>query len=416
MIFRDKTQTGERMVKKYFLLLTAYLICGTLLLAGCDSPRTEHLVLATRHEQTPTPVPAEKQQTVELPQNMEIVLRRYSILELETLQTQADLEAVTDLLLYNEHTEQLPQIALDGLEIFPNLCKLYLYGFSLENLEALTKLPALAQLSVVSCQIHNCDAISKLQALEELNLRDLGPIQLPDLGNLDKLRTLDLSSNALTEVDGLAGMNALETLNLDANEIATILPLKSCPALRKLSIARNRGDSITGLEELTHLESLDLSGNRLDDLAFLTHMHELKELDLSHCGLEALDWAGVAGNIEVLDLSGNPLGSLEGIEQMERLTALSIGDCGLSSLEPLTSLKQLIELDLSGWETVQDGGNSIHDFLPLAQMDGLKRLTVNPEEVPLLTVLAGSEVQARHTGDFLMSSWKSVDELLASAK
>ena len=240
---------GAKMVKRSFLLLTAYLLCGALLLTGCSSFRPEPPVLVTPHGQTATPAPTEKRQTAELPQALRYMLGRYSSLDPESLQTQAELEAVTELVLHNEYAKQLPQIALDGLAIFPNLRKLYLSGFSLENLEALTELPALACLSVVSCQIFDCDAVSELRGLEELSLRSLGLAQLPDLGNLGKLRTLDLSGNALTDVGGLAKLSALETLNLDANALTTLLPLKNCLALRQLSIARNRGESLTGLEE-----------------------------------------------------------------------------------------------------------------------------------------------------------------------
>ncbi|XP_070532916.1 toll-like receptor 2 [Ptychodera flava] len=159
-------------------------------------------------------------------------------------------------------------------------------------------------------------------------------------GGLKELRKLDLSFNALTEVPNLNYFNTesckLTKVNLIGNQFETLRkdPFKSLCNIESLYLSQNLvGDSSAVIfRNMTGLKDLELSGNRFFQLANL--VDELSSLT----------------NLVSLDLTGNEL--VEGqykntssLSQLHQLKRLKLSDYG-TDLRLLINVRSIEELHL----------------------------------------------------------------------
>ncbi|TFK07211.1 Occludin [Platysternon megacephalum] len=158
---------------------------------------------------------------------------------------------------------------------------------------------------------------------------------LPDgFSSLKQLSVLDLSNNLLLELSdqALHGLPRLRRLYLSANRITNVSSKALPGSLRALSLDGNQLVNVpTAIRTSPMLSTLQLSGNpirKLTSLSFGRRLRSLRQLFLDSLALE-----------QITKLAFNRLRWLE---------LLSLRNNSLESLPPLSSLKSLSTLYLTG--------------------------------------------------------------------
>ncbi|XP_038052714.1 NLR family CARD domain-containing protein 4-like [Patiria miniata] len=217
--------------------------------------------------------------------------------------------------------------------------------------------------------------LREIKSLNKLNLRccklgsdDLEPIAVW-LSNLPNLVELDLTGN--------------ETLAGSGRSWSHLREIKSLNKLNLISCNLQSDDLepiAVGLSNLPNLVELDLTGNKTlaGSGRAWSHLREIKslnKLNLRYCKLGSDDLEPIAvglsnlPNLVELDLSGNETLAGSGrawshLREIKSLNKLNPRCCKLGSddLEPiavgLSNLPNLVELDLSGNETLAGSGRA----------------------------------------------------------
>ena len=184
---------------------------------------------------------------------------------------------------------------------------------------------------------------------------------------LSNLKILDLSHNQITDLSFVQELQNLETLVLDHNQLETLQDLPK--NLKTLSVAHNHLRRVNVEANLTHinlsfnqltsvdqvngqnLEEFILSHNQLNVVPTkLLNSTSLRSLDLAHNGLTSLPPLSGLKNLYVLRLSGNSLTTLSNVTfaNMSSLHVLNLADNQLEFLPQGTfeGLQQLHGLRL----------------------------------------------------------------------
>jgi Leucine-rich repeat (LRR) protein len=176
-----------------------------------------------------------------------------------------------------------------------------------------------------------------------------------EIGNMRSLRELDLQANDLSVLpDSFVRLNGLLTLNLSNNRKMRGIPeqLRHLRALEELRMANCEISDIPKyIEDMSSLVKLDLSWNPISDIPInASKLQNLEEINFSYCRLVSFPKnLSLIESAKVLYLQGNHLVDIcSSIGKMASLLVLNISYNRLASLPPLSALRFLRELDLSG--------------------------------------------------------------------
>ncbi len=257
-----------------------------------------------------------------------------------------------------------------GVEAFVNVETLYLDGYSLQDISAMSALKKLTHL-----EIEDGDSIKDFGVLASLtNLKSvkLESEVMKDIGfvkNLTNLEEFSLKDSIVMDITPLADATKLETLVLEDNsEITDLSPLGTLENLVSLSLTIGSNQSMPSVENWKNLKSLGIKG--VEDISFLSGLTHLEELSItgSNCtanhvlanltSLKRLKLSGIYGeiqnlnvlnqmpNLQILDISGLELyGNVESVFAIPELEELNLSDCSIgldfSAMAENSSLKKL---------------------------------------------------------------------------
>ncbi|EPX73550.1 SIN component scaffold protein [Schizosaccharomyces octosporus yFS286] len=173
---------------------------------------------------------------------------------------------------------------------------------------------------------------------------------------------LDISRRDLNSLIGLSEQcPCLEDLNIESNELSY---LTGCPSsIRNLNAVNNHLSSLTTFSHLINLQYLDLSSNQLEDLTALSPLIHLRELNVDNNQLWNIDGILRLDGLLKLSARGNRFRHLSFTNSnLNRLEELLLGNSALESIEEISSLQNLMVLQLDGNQltTLQASQPMIH--------------------------------------------------------
>jgi Leucine-rich repeat (LRR) protein len=251
--------------------------------------------------------------------------------------------------------------------------------------------------------------ILKLENLKELDLSDNSLSRLPDsfAVKLKRLEILDLSNNQFSVLPNqITGMLNLGYLNLEGNQL-NALPesISSLSSLQWLNIGRNRFNTVpTVLTTFQNLKNLTLDDIRIDSLPQqFENLKNIRYLSLRRTGLKSIPKRVFElSNLEELIIAENQIVELSpDLSKLNKLSYLNIEKNQLSSVTSITSLKDLVNLNLSH--------NPINSFPAkfFNMLSGLKALNLAYTEISELP----SEISACQGLVWLSLQGNKVNEL-----
>lgn len=219
--------------------------------------------------------------------------------------------------------------------------------------------------------ISSLDPLQKLNSLTQLNASGSGISDLRALTNLFDLQVLDVSNTAVQDAAPLTGIEKLQELNISGTGITDLAPLTRLANLRNLGLDRVQARNPEVLTRLHRLEMVYGDGvpgfdrivERLwDSIPGVLVVYQTPELKK---WWESLDegWKKIFAEYE--HTGTNP--DRVQLQQVASIRELDIsGRKTLSTLMPLSTLKQLEKLNMSGVQ--------IASLLPLGLITSLKEL------------------------------------------
>lgn len=229
------------------------------------------LLLSIFDSQQDSLVPAEEAAQFEDPA-FEAMLLKAMGLSADASVRARNLEQITNLMLHRgqmsfhgfsdiEHgaEQQVFEVSLADLKLFPNLERLYVCDMTVTSLETLQHCPQLTELSLIGCELASCDVLASLTQLESLSLARNSIVSLKPLAGLMQLTSLNLYCNPVEDLSVLASMTKLRDLLLSGTNIRTLDGLAGCAALEELTVQDVEGVTLSlkplaGLEKLTRVD------------------------------------------------------------------------------------------------------------------------------------------------------------------
>jgi protein phosphatase 1 regulatory subunit 7 len=233
------------------------------------------------------------------------------------------------------------------------------------------------EITCLHSRVRNIPALrlERFSKLEKLCLRQNAISKIEGLPTT--LLELDLYDNSIGHMDGLSAQTKLQMLDLSFNRIKHIKQLDPLgSSLKLLYLVQNKISRIEHLESLVNLTMLELGANKIREIEGLQQLKMLEELWLGKNKITSLAGGCLAGlpKLRLLSIQSNRLTSLDGIEEVaETLEELYVAQNGLLNLRPLSTLKKLQVLDISG--------NRIEHLTDLAHLTDLRELWASTNQL-----------------------------------
>ena len=176
---------------------------------------------------------------------------------------------------YDEHYEQLSDLDLSDLTVFPNLEFLYVCDMKCIGLQALPKLKELRNLVLIRTGLTECGFLADM-TLRNLDLAGNTISDFSPLANVEGLKTLNLCETGLTSLGVLQGLD-LTGLVIAANPVEDLSPLAGMSHLEKLNVSMTRVKSLGPIRCLSELKELDIRD--LEGVISLEPLHGIKKLE-----------------------------------------------------------------------------------------------------------------------------------------
>ena len=200
--------------------------------------------------------------------------------------------------------------SLDGVQYFPKLEEIYIYGCKNLKQIDLSSNRNLKSLTLVYCGLENIN-LKNNTLLETLSISP-GNLTSLDLSNNGVLTYLDCSGNKLTKLI-LNGCNALNYIDISDNLIEEI-DLSNKDNLKNIGAWRNKIEKVN-LKNTNNIEELHLNDNNLQEL----DLSECKKLSVVDLSKNKLSYINVSNNERRVNLNidENKIGYVEGSKNTE---------------------------------------------------------------------------------------------------
>ncbi|SCC80392.1 Leucine Rich repeat-containing protein [Bifidobacterium commune] len=209
------------------------------------------------------------------------------------------------------------------------------------------------------------------------------------------LKKLNLNSHSISDVSGLASQTSLEELDLGGNKISDISPLAGLTQLKKLNLSECpiKDDSISGngsmavIAGFKQLEELNLGRitmqPRLQDVTPLLGLNKLKKLNLHFNkigtdGFNRLAATSFAPNLTSLDVTFNEVDNMSAIVKFGQLQEFMANSNRISDPSPLTSLRNITNVDLSANKIPDISSLTSAPFPNLTRMNLINQSLMEP--------------------------------------
>ncbi|XP_068343105.1 putative disease resistance protein RGA3 [Pyrus communis] len=329
-----------------------------------------------------------------------------------------------ELYWWSEHSADLDEDILEGLQPHPNLESLRIQGFRGTKFASWMKsdlLPSLRSVLIEDCPNLKSFRISQSQSLQKLKLRDcqkLKSFPISQSQSLEELKLRDCPELRCTSIHSLSSLRKLvikrctsleESENLQSTTSTNLqqqqqqddgLSLNGCTSLRELKIEECHGFTsiLSGLHSCTSLRTLGINDcpnlRTLSGHGLQTPV-SLEIMSIRNCpNLEALPILDNLTSLDSLFVSGcNNLTSLgdQDVSSLQSLSSLDLFYCRKLQCLPkgLHTLSHLKLMKIGGfWEEL----DSFPDFQVPSQLENLDlygwpKLKSLPQQIQHLTSL-----------------------------
>jgi len=270
--------------------------------------------------------------------------------------------------------------------------------------------------------IGSLDPVKMLYRLEELNFEHTEISDLEPLPSLKHLRTLNISNTKVISLKPLNDLDNIRTISMENTGISDLMPLQNCEDLQivycddtqitkenvllfkkelseclvvyqsdnlnlwwskldnnwKELLTKEAGieDNMTreNLQRIADLKKLTISDNlSVKSLEPLTVFLQLQELTLRNTAVSDISPITSLPNLISLELSSNPISSLEKISDLYQLEQLNIENTSVDDPEPIFTLKNLRSLFI--------GGTQIKNLKGIENLQDLEILSINNTKI-----------------------------------
>ena len=270
--------------------------------------------------------------------------------------------------------------------------------------------------------ISSLDPVKMLYRLEELNFEHTEISDLEPLPSLKHLRTLNLSNTNVISLNPLIDLDNIRTISIENTGISDLMPLQNCEDLQivycdgtqvtkdnvllfkkelpeclvvyqsdnlnlwwsklddnwKELLMKEAGieDNMTreNLQRIADLKKLTISDNlSVKNLEPLTVFLQLQELILRNTAVSDISPITSLPNLISLELSSNPISSLEKINGLNQLEHLNIENTSVDDPEPIFTLTKLKSLFI--------GGTQIKNLKGIENLQDLEILSINNTKI-----------------------------------
>ena len=254
----------------------------------------------------------------------------------------------------------------------------------LEDLQPLVHLVRLEQLDIEAPQVVDLRPIAALSGLRRLSLGGTKANDLSPLAELQALEELEIRDCAnIRDLGPLARLPSLRALTLSQCGVCDLSPLSAMPALQSVDLSLHTSlDKLTALGELAQLRALHLRDMPGTSIAWISTVPHLAELTVSNCpNLKDLAALGSLTSLQTLDLSMTPVVDLSPLTSMRELRQLDLLCTDVRSIAPLGALTKMEELNLMM--------APLENLVGLATCGRLRRLVVCPVSYRDLSSVSG---------------------------
>ncbi len=292
---------------------------------------------------------------------------------------------------------------LDGVDAFTQLDHLYINGYNLTDLNALSALTNLKTLEIASGdaitdfgvlhslkqlavlyieaeQLKDISFVEKMPNLQEFSMKDTIVIDISALEGKTTLKKVVLQDNReLADYSALSSLNELEELTLELGSKAQMPDASNWTKMHTLSI--QGASDVSFMKSLTGLKTLYLRGADCSTFNVFASLQNLEYLQLGsvYGDLDNLNMLTHLSKLKVLDMSGVTVyGNVEAIFSIASLEEININDCsfGLNfdAIPEHTNLKRLHMNRLRLWENIvvqQDGVLTYIDYDDVELVDNI---------------------------------------------
>ncbi len=239
-------------------------------------------------------------------------------------------------------------------------------------LSPLSNLQHLTNVSLAFVNIRDVTSLGKMHWLEKLSIYS-HEVDLTPLRNLTKLKRLRLSLDSIDDLSALKNMHSLEHLSLQCHNGANVnlSPIRELTALRELHLEEMQTNGVRALSGLKQLVELVLRVHPETDLAPLASLESLRTLRIytTNTKTDNLDFVAGLSNLEELDLVGFQCKNFSSLSQLTRLRALSLTRINAMDWSAMVEFPELQTLALDTC--------NIPDIVPLSSLPNLVRLNLH---------------------------------------
>ena len=233
--------------------------------------------------------------------------------------------------------------AIDALDSLNQLKELYLGCTSLKSIDVLAFHPALEKLSIAACpdltSVSDYSALDSLQRLVWLDISGLSGGAMTAAGNLRALEYLSANNMGLMSLPAMSGL--LEAITLAGNGLSDLSALSRQAHLYDLDVSRNALtslDSLPALSQLTWLNAIDNQIAQVPNLMGYPHLKNFYLNDNSISSLAGLEVLGAAGTV---GLGGNEISTLAPLVGTNFRGTLNVVDNSIDCGSEATNLDAL---------------------------------------------------------------------------
>lgn len=267
--------------------------------------------------------------------------------------------------------------SLDGLDAFPDLESLSVYGSDLTEIKEVVAVKNLKSLRLENCdELRDFSVFSVLGNLESLHIESEALKDLGFISGMKNLKRLEVLDAAIMNLDSLASRPELEALTIEnCDEMKSAAGVSNLVNLKELSLELGYECPEPDLSALTQVEKLSLA--QFKNCGFLRNMTELTSLTLDNCSIE--DGSGLSALVKLRELKctafvGQLARDYRFVTSFPALESLDIrGMATYYDISGFFNMPALKSLNISGMECeINFSKLADNPSLETLKMDGIK--------------------------------------------
>lgn len=224
------------------------------------------------------------------------------------------------------------------------------------DLSCVSDWSALRVLEINDTGVFNLAPVKKLE-LRHLEFSNTAVSDLTPLAGQTELTSVIGSNTAVTDITPLAGLTKLHTLDFSLCDVIAPEVVFQSLRLEKLFLCDCAMEDLSAFANCTILKEVNVSSQFIRDISVLEKSAAtLEQINVANSNLSYQDLSFMENcpNLLNVRVDGIELADLYFLSGASKLMGLSATDCQLTSISGLHNLVNLISLDLSGYNKIEN--------------------------------------------------------------